>query len=297
MGVSLQANGKSSVASSGGGATERYRTTDVARILGVSARRVRRLVDAGHCAPARHGRAFRFEFRDLVLLRTAQGLLRLPDLPPKRVHRALRQLKKQLPANRPLSGVRIYAEAGKIVVRDGGTIWEPDSGQQEFHFGVDGLQVKAANVIPVLRPEAHSAASSESARDWFEYGMLLEQDDPNGSRKAYERALEIDPSLVDGYLNLGRLVHEGGDPRGAAAFYIEALRRGGDEALTHYNIAVAYEDLEDFTQAKFHYGRSIELNAHFADAHFNLGRLLERIGEGEASLKHLIAYQRLLDKS
>ncbi len=296
MGVSLQANGKSSVASSGGD-TERYRTTEVARILGVSARRVRRLVDAGHCAPARHGRAFRFEFRDLVLLRTAQGLFRSPGLPPKRVHRALRQLKKQLPANRPLSGVRIYADAGKIVVRDGDTIWEPDSGQQEFHFGVDGLQVKATKVVPVLRPEARSAVPTESARDWFEYGMMLEQDDPNGSRKAYERALEVDPTLVDAYLNLGRLVHEGGDPRGAAGFYTEALRRGGDDALTHYNIAVAYEDLEDFAQAKFHYRRSIELNSHFADAHFNLGRLLERTGEGEASLKHLIAYQRLLDKS
>lgn len=291
-GVSLQANGSSFVASGGGGA-ERYRTTDVARILGVSASRVRRLVHAGHCVPTRKGRAYRFEFRDLVQLRTAQGLLRSPDLPPKRVHRALRELKKQLPENRPLSGVRIYAEAGAIVVRDGDTIWHPDSGQQMFHFAVDAIVVKAANVVPTLRRRTVAAATTESAHDWFEYGMMIEQDDPNGSRKAYERALEIDPEMVDAYINLGRLVHEGGDPRGAARFYGEALRRSADDAVTHYNLAVAYEDLEKMKKARSHYEIAIGINPHFGDAHFNLGRLLERLGEADAALKHLLAYRRL----
>ncbi len=290
--MNLQANGSSSVASSGGGA-ERYRTTDVARILGVSANRVRRLVHAGHCDPTRKGRAYRFEFRDLVLLRTAQGLLRSPGLPPKRVHRALRQLKKQLPENRPLSGVRIYAEAGKIVVRDGDTVWQPDSGQQVFQFAVDELAVKATKVVPALRRRAQVAGPSESATDWFEYGILIEQDDPNGSRQAYERALEIDPEMVDAYINLGRLVHEGGDPAGAATFYGEALRRCADDAVTHYNLAVAYEDLEQLDEAQSHYELALGLNPHFADAHFNLGRLLERRGEADAALKHLLAYRRL----
>lgn len=292
--MNLQANGSSSVASSGGGA-ERYRTTDVARILGVSADRIRRLVHAGHCDPSRQGRAYRFEFRDLVLLRTAQGLLRSPGLPSKRVHRALRQLKKQLPENRPLSGVRIYAEAGKIVVRDGDTVWQPDSGQQVFQFAVDELAVKATKVVPALRRRVQAAAPSESATDWFEYGILIEQDDPNGSRKAYERALEIDPDMVDAYINLGRLVHEGGDPAGAATFYGEALRRNADDAVTHYNLAVAYEDLDQLDEACSHYERSVRLNPHFADAHFNLGRLLERLGKADTALKHLLAYRRLSD--
>lgn len=289
--MSLQANGSSSVASSRGG-EERYRTTDVARILGVSPSRVRRLVHAGHCAPSRHGRAYRFEFRDLVLLRTAQGLLRSPDLPPKRVHRALRQLKKQLPANRPLSGVRIYAEGGKVVVRDGNTVWQPDSGQQVFQFAVDDLATRVTNVVARVQPRS-AADAGESAQDWFEYGVMIEQDDPNGARQAYERALELDPELVDAYINLGRLVHEGGDPKGAATFYGEALRRSGDDAVTHYNLAVAHEDMDQLEQARFHYERALVLSPHFADAHFNLGRLLERLGEGEAALKHLLAYRRL----
>ncbi len=292
--MSLQANGSGFVAS-GGGEIDRYRTTDVARILGVSARRVRRLVDAGHCAPARHGRAYRFEFRDLVLLRTAQGLLGSSELPPKRVHRALRQLKKQLPENRPLSGVRIYAESGEIVVRDGDTVWQPESGQQVFQFAVDELADRATKVVPAVRRRAATPAPNESANDWFEYGVMIEQEDPNGARQAYQRALEIDPDLVDAYINLGRLVHEGGDPRGAAGFYGEALKRNPDDAVTHYNLAVSHEDIDHFEEARRHYQRAIEINPHFADAHFNLGRLLERSGRADEALQHLIAYRRLSD--
>jgi hypothetical protein len=94
-----------------------FRTADVARVLGVSAERVRAMVRAGWCRPDRAGRAFTFRFQDLVLLRTAHGLT-VARVPPRRVKRALTQLQRQLPADRPLSGVRISAEAGRVVVRD-----------------------------------------------------------------------------------------------------------------------------------------------------------------------------------
>ncbi len=274
--------------------TARYRTIDVARILGVSADRVRRMVYAGHCVPSRAGRAYRFGFQDLVLLRTAHGLLS-SEIPPRRINRALRELKKQLPDNRPLSGVRIYAESGQVVVRDRDRVWQPESGQQVFFFGFDELAAEGDKVVAAR--EARPARSvNENASDWFDYGLSIEQDDPNGARKAYERALELDADMVDAYINLGRLVHEGGDPVGASEFYREALVRYPDDAVTHYNLAVASEDVKDLPSARAHYERAVDINPSFADAHFNLGRLLERMGEPEAALQHLLAYRRLSDQ-
>jgi Tfp pilus assembly protein PilF len=277
-------------------AADRYRTADVARILGVSPERVRRMVRSGHCAPSRQGRAYRFAFQDLVLLRTAHGLMLSGILSPKRVHRALRQLRSQLPNDRPLSGVRIYAAAGGIVVRDRETVWAPESGQQMFHFAIDDLLVKSSALASTTRSRGSDARAQQSAGDWFDYGVLIEHDDPNGARQAYERALEIDPDWTDAYVNLGRLVHEGGDPRGAAKFYGEALVRNPGDSVTHYNLAVAYEDLERLAKARAHYEQALVLNPSFADAHFNLGRILERIGERDAALKHLLAYRRLSDR-
>ena len=271
-----------------------YRTAEVARILGVSPRRVRTMVHAGHAQPARRGRTFRFHFQDLVLLRAAQGLLKAA-VSARRVNRALTQLKRQLPVGRPLSGVRIYAAGGQIVVRDKRALWRPESGQQMFSFAVDDLARGSTKVVPARRRAAVAlrAAQGESARDWFDHGVALEADDPNGARRAYERALQLDPELADAYINLGRLVHEGGDPAGAAEFYRAALARQADDSLTHYNLAVSLEDTRDFAAAIAHYSESVRINPHFADAHFNLGRLLEKTGRRNEAIQHLLIYRRL----
>ena len=278
------------------GVAARYRTSEVARILGVSADRVRRMVRRGHCAPDRHGRAYRFAFQDLVFLRTAQRLLRGGGISPRRVHLALRQLQRQLPASTPLSGVRIHTVAGEIIVRDREAVWRPESGQQIFPFVVDGLPALSTMATQATRLGRLVQRPVQNAGDWFDYGVMIEQEDPNGARQAYERALEQDPDFSDAYLNLGRLVHEGGDPRGAAKFYAEALRRNPYDAVTHYNLAVACEDMDRLAKARDHYEQALAVNPNFADAHFNLGRILETAGESDAALKHLLAYRRLSEQ-
>src|SRR5512143_2674601 len=126
---------------------EVFRTAEVARILGVAPARVRGIVRAGLCRPTRHGRALEFSFQDLVLLRAAHGLLRA-DISPRRVRHALSELATQLPPDRPRSGVRIYADGRRVVARDGGTAWQPDSGQVVFAFEVDELARAARRVVP-----------------------------------------------------------------------------------------------------------------------------------------------------
>lgn len=275
---------------------EALRTADVARVLAVTPARVRAMVRAGWCRPGRAGRQFRFAFQDVVLLRTALGL-RQARVPATRVRRALRELLRQLPTDRPLSGVRIVAAGGRVVARSGDRVWQPESGQLQFAFTVDELARRAlpASTLPprsAARPAP--AAPGESAGDWFERGVALEDDDPEGARAAYERAVTLDPGLADAWVNLGRLAHEAGDPATAARCYHEALH--GDEAdpVTHFNLALACEDLDRAVDAAAHYRRAVAINPRFADAHYNLSQLLSRIGRRDEAVRHMVRYRQLM---
>lgn len=276
-------------------AADALRTAEVARILHVSPARVRALARAGLCKPARQGRMFQFSFQDVVLLRTAHGLLQA-DVPLRRVRRGLRELTRQLPVNRPLSGVRIYADGRQVVVREGHNAWQPDSGQAVFTFDVDDLARKTGVVVSVPKRQTRSIATAEpasTANGWFERAVALEEVDLNAARAAYRRALSLDPALSDAYINLGRLLHEGGDPTEAMRLYAEAVRHAPTDPIAHYDLALALEDRGDIPAATAEYHRAIELDADFADAHFNLGRLLERLGRRTQALRHLLAYKKL----
>src|SRR5438270_10799957 len=96
-----------------------YGAREVAKMLGLSVGQVRAYVRAGFLEPDRGPRGeLRFDFQDLVLLRTAQGLVSA-RIPPRRVKAALKKLRQQLPEGRALRGVRIRAEGDRIVVGDG----------------------------------------------------------------------------------------------------------------------------------------------------------------------------------
>src|SRR5438067_2046557 len=170
-----------------------YAAREVAKMLGLSLGQVRAYVKAGFLDPARGPRGeLRFTFQDLVLLRTAQGLVSA-RIPPRRVRSALRKLRGQLPEGRPLRGVHIRAEGDRIVVGDGHASWSPESGQVLFDFGARELARKVAP-LPL---RAHDA------NDWYERGCDLDEAAPDEAREAYQRALQLDPSLADAWVNLG----------------------------------------------------------------------------------------------
>src|SRR5947208_9781259 len=120
-----------------------YGAREVAKMLGLSVGQVRAFVRAGFLAPTRGPRGeLRFSFQDLVLLRTAKGLVSA-RIPPRRVRSALRKLKEQLPEGRPLRGVHIRAEGDRIVVGDGQALWRPASGQVLVDFVAQELARQA----------------------------------------------------------------------------------------------------------------------------------------------------------
>ena len=278
--------------------SERFGTAEVGRILNVSPRRIRDLVHAGLCKPARQGRAYQFSFQDLVLLRAARGLLQ-QKVPGRRVRRALRELIKQLPDGRPVSGVKVYADGGNVAVRYGSTAWHPASRQMVFLFEVDQLARDARVLAPGRTKKRSGRAVPDnptSASMWFERALLLEErHDVVGAAAAYRRSLEIDPSMADAAINLGRLVHQDGDPREAARLYHTAIEHCPEDPIAHYNLALALEDQDHRQEAVSHYQRAVGLAPDFADAHFNLSRLFERMGLHRQAVRHLLVYKKLTE--
>lgn len=269
-------------------------TAEVTRLLGVDERRVREWVRSGLCRPLRHGRRYAFSFQDLVVLRAAKGLLDA-GVPAVRIRRAVTALARDLPEGGSLSGLRIFADGRDVAVGVAGERWQPATGQTLFEFEVDQL----AELVERKRGAPVTTASDPAAlaREAFEDALGLEEGDPAAAAAAYDRALALDPTLSDAYVNLGRLRHASGDAREAARLYQVALERSPDDAVLHFNLALALEDTRGADAAIEHYERALALDPEFADAHYNVAGLYEQSGRGTDAFRHYRAYKRLVEST
>src|SRR5213593_4960781 len=272
-----------------------YSSQDVARLLGLTVAQVRGFARDGFLTPP-PGRGARrelqFSFQDLVVLRTAKALV-AARIPGRRIRRALRKLRQQLPRGRSLAELRIAADGDRIVVSDGHTAWNPESGQTHLDFAVSDLATRAA---PIARRTAQAARAAEGdldAEDWYELGLELEAVDPDEARDAYRRALELEAHHADAHVNLGRLLHEEGLVEEAERHYRLALREDRDHATAAFDLGIALEDLGRPKDAIEAYRTALATDPRLADAHYNVARLYERVGKKAAALRHLSIYRRL----
>jgi len=270
-----------------------YTSPDVAKLLGLTVAQVRGFARDGFLTPGRGRRGeLLFSFQDLVILRTAKGLV-AARIPTRRIRGALRRLRAQLPRGRSLAELRIAAEGDRIVVSDGEATWSPESGQMQIDFAVSELASRAA---PMARRAAKAARRVEqdlSAEDWYELGLELEVAEPTEARDAYRRALELDAHHADARVNLGRLLHEQGLVEEAERHYRLALRENPEHATAAYNLGIALEDLNRPADAIEAYRAALAADPRLADAHYNVAGLYEKVGKKAAALRHLSSYKRL----
>jgi tetratricopeptide (TPR) repeat protein len=265
-----------------------YTVREVASMLGLSPAQIRSFASQGFLSPERGTRGeLRFGFHDLVILRTA-GELSAAHIPQRKVRRVLQRLREQLPSRGSLAGVRVAADGDRVIVSDGHSRWNPESGQALFDFSVEDIEARTHSLVrPPQREEL-------DADDWYDLGCDLELTSADEARTAYERALELDPNHVDAHVNLGRLLHEEGAPAAAEKEYRAALDLDPNHDTAAFNLGVALEDLGRVRDAITAYARAVELDPDNADAHYNLAGLYERRGEKPAALRHLKEYRRLI---
>jgi len=263
-----------------------YDTKDLERLFGLPASAVRSLARSGNIHPVRRAGRLHYSFQDLLVLRTASAL-RAANISPQRINRTLQELRSALPAGAALNQLSLTALGNRIAIREGQTLRESESGQ--YALALEIVEEKGRLHV-IARQDA--APSGTSADEWYAKALELEDSDPQAARAAYESSLKADPAHVDARINLGRLLHLGG--RLAES---ERVYRAGDQAepFLKFNLAVLLEDLHRESDAIAAYREALALDPQFADAHFNLARLYERARDPKASLRHLLAYRRMID--
>jgi tetratricopeptide (TPR) repeat protein len=302
----------------------------VQAMLGLSRHIVAGLIDAGFVSPTRGNRnEWRFTFRDLMLLRTAHAL-QSQSISPRRILRSLARLKATLPAELPLTGLRITAIGADVAVRDRSGRLQADSGQLLMDFDVTPVagtvailerasakvEVQGAWIAGQARNDKAQQPDSDKSRERrndkfrkadndqtghcgpdpqsiFEHALALEDIDPAAAEATYLQALALGPDHEDAYLNLGAMWAAAGRYGELVRLSDAALQHCPESALLHFNRGVALDHLERLDEAAASYERSLALDANLADAHFNLAQLHQQAGDERGALRHYSAYRRL----
>ena len=273
-----------------------YSVRDIERVLRLPRSTIRSLIDVGFVTPTRGPRReYRFSFQDLIVLRAARALIQA-KVSRRRIRRSLEDLRKHLPETMPLSGLSICAVGDRVVVRDGNSQYQVDSGQY-----VLGLDVRVEDgVLRVVEREFgpqpdEAAAPPRDAFDWFDDALDFEENgDIDAAINAYQQTVALDGQNVAAWINWGRLLHDRGDKREAEAVYLRAVEQCGPDSVLMFNLGVLLEDLGRTQAALEAYQAAVGEDPALADGHYNLARLYESLGQPQHAIRHLGQYRRLL---
>ena len=274
-----------------------YSVRDIERVLRLPRSTIRSLIDVGFVTPTRGARReYRFSFQDLIVLRAARALIQA-KVSRRRIRRSLEDLRKHLPETMPLSGLSICAVGDRVVVRDGNSQYQVDSGQY-----VLGLDVSVEDgVLRVVETEFgpkpdEAAAPPRNAEDWFDDALDFEENgDIDAAIDAYQQTVALDGQNVAAWINWGRLLHDRGNKREAEAVYLRAVEQCGPDSVLMFNLGVLLEDLGRTQAALEAYQAAVGEDPALADGHYNLARLYESLGQPQHAIRHLGQYRRLLN--
>ncbi len=189
----------------------------------------------------------------------------------------------------PLSGLSICAVGDRVVVREGGSRWQADSGQYLLAFDRDPDN----GALSVMEPAQAAPATTEAA-ECFERGVALEQEDAEAALEAYGQAVAADPAHLDARINLGRLLHEDGRFAKAEHVYREAIKVCGEDGLLLFNFGVLLDDMDRKPEAIEAYETALRHDPRLADGHYNLALLCEELGRPRQAIRHMSQYRRLI---
>jgi len=267
-----------------------YTTQEVSALIGFKPHQVRHYVRRELLNPERGEKGeYLFSFQDVVLLRTAKGLID-SAVTPRRALRVLTRLKNQMPALRSLSSMRIVKEGEVVVVCSENSFWDAETGQAHLRFEHGAPSVQVATILGgdlVVTREDGEMTSDE----WYNLGLDLEEAEFDRAPEAYRKAIELDPGNADAHVNAGRLYQLKGNLRHAKRHYELALRASPEHQLANYNLGTIFDELDELEKASVFY----RLAHGVPDAHYNLARIAELGGDEVSARRHMRRYRELIE--
>jgi hypothetical protein len=264
-----------------------YDVREVTTALRMSSRAVYGLVKSGFVTPGRGPRRrLQFSFQDILLLKTASRLI-AASVPRRKVTRAVAALRRRLPAELPLAGLRISAVGDRVAVQSVGRTWDAESGQGIFAFdvwaGEGGIRVIESIAPPLSEPDVDN---------WFTEALSLEESDSAAAQERYRQIIAADLQHSESYINCGRLLHLARDWTGAERLYREGIASCAPCAMLFFNLGVLLEDQELYPEAIAAYQQALQCEPDHLDSHHNLARLFETTGRLQHAIRHFNHYRR-----
>jgi tetratricopeptide (TPR) repeat protein len=266
-----------------------YDVREVATTLRLSSRAVYGLVRSGFVTPLRdRRRRLQFSFQDILLLKTASRLI-AASIPRRKVTRAVAALRRHLPAELPLAGLRISAVGDRVAVQSIGHTWDAESGQGMFAFDVlggdGGIRVIEASAPVTPEPDVD---------EWFAQALALEDSDAVAAQDLYQRIIAADAQHLEAYINCGRLLHLTSEWQAAERLYRDGIAACAACATLFFNLGVLLEDQERVDEAIAAYQDALRCEPDHCDSHHNLARLFEASGRVQHAIRHFNRYRRFV---
>jgi tetratricopeptide (TPR) repeat protein len=295
-----------------------YTTSEVCELLGLTHAQVRTFVRRSLVVPQRgdHGE-FRFDFQDVVMMRTVKRLME-SRVSCRRAVRALLSVRAGLDQGKTLAGVQVFVDGATVLVREDNFLWEAETGQASFDFGdaaAPALKVaridqgdsggrkgrqaghaanfgeaeavgRGGNIDLIVAREADSLDSDE----WYNLGLDLEDANSPRALDAYRKSLELNPHNADAHVNLGRLLQLRHDLKRARNHYERALDLVPNHELALYNLGTLFDEQNELETAAEYYKRAPRV----PDSHYNLSRICELRGDELSARRYMRNYRQIL---
>lgn len=246
-----------------------------AQILGVEEARLDRWRQFGLIHTDERGQ---LPYRELVSLRQIAALLE-QGVPLRRLVRTLEGLRRLLQVEQPLSQLRVLERRGELLAE------------------LEGVRINLAGQIELFDQETAPAPGPAELEAWFDFGADCEEEGRwLQAEAAYRRVLQLDPGFAEAHFNLGNILRGRGQLAAAAEAYRRAAEHAAEPPLkvaAFYNLAYVLDEQGLFAPAAQALQQCLELDAHCADACFNLAMCYERLQQHRQAAEMWRRYLRL----
>ena len=150
-----------------------------------------------------------------------------------------------------------------------------------YHNNMAVEALKNGDLVPARRHMTRALElDAAQASHWSNAGVLeLHDRNDTAARRAYDKALSIDPENTNALFNMVNLARRDGDREREAEFRERLTRVQQKDPFHHFLQALDYEFAGDFAQAIAHYRQAIRLHRGDHRFHAALAGVLERSGD------------------
>lgn len=286
---------------------EHYSLSEVARLAGISQRRLRYWDRIGLIPSSGvSARKRLYSFRDLVAIRAVKKLLD-EGISLQRIRNDLQTVRHQFPhLSTSLACLRMYSEHMRLLIREGSSVFDASTGQRLLNLVPSDHGEENLASVALLHPQGPQKDflpedEQKTAFEWFQLACFYEQkwngEDPHDQAfidacHAYDRALDLDPEFAAAYTNLGALLAAIGDLEGARDHFDHALRCDAEQTEAQANLAALALHSGDFETAIAGYRQVLRDVPDDFEAHYGLARAFLASGAKNKALVHLERFCR-----